>query len=92
MTGVANGPAGLVTVGWILQDFSGASWLSADGSNWKFTGELPAQTLLSAVAANSQRYEAVGRDGNGATAWTSTDGTWPGRRSPARFFGQPAAT
>jgi hypothetical protein len=84
MTGVANGPAGLVTVGWILQDFSGASWLSTDGSNWKFTGGFPAQTLLSAVAANSQRYEAVGRDGNGATAWTSTNGsTWQKLASPA---------
>ncbi len=84
MTGVASGPAGLVTVGWILQDFSGASWLSSDADTWKFTGGFPAQTLLSAVAANSQRYEAVGRDGDGATPWTSTDGkTWQKVTSPA---------
>ncbi len=89
MTGVADGPAGLVTVGWILQDFSGASWLSTDASTWKFTGGFPAQTLLSAVAANSSRYEAVGRDGDGSTAWTSTDGaTWQKVSSPA-FAGSP---
>jgi hypothetical protein len=84
MTGVTSGPAGLVTVGWILQDFSGASWLSSDANTWKFTGGFPAQTLLSAVAANSQRYEAVGRDGDGATPWTTTDGkTWQKVSSPA---------
>jgi hypothetical protein len=89
MTGVTAGPAGLVTVGWILQDFSGASWRSSDGSNWAFTGGFPAQTLLAAVAANDQRYVAVGRDGAGATAWTSTDGAaWHKVSSPA-FAGSP---
>ncbi len=89
MTGVTDGPAGLVTVGWVLQDFSGATWLSSDASTWAFSGGFPAQTLLSSVAANAQRYEAVGRDGNGATAWTSTDGrTWQKVASPA-FAGSP---
>ncbi|MGH2464396.1 MAG: hypothetical protein ACRDGI_02960 [Candidatus Limnocylindrales bacterium] len=84
MTGVSAGPAGLVAVGWVLQDFSGASWRSTDGSTWTFTGGFPAQTLLSAVAANGGRYEAVGRDGNGATAWTSTDATtWQKETGPA---------
>ncbi|HLY15383.1 MAG TPA: hypothetical protein VKR24_13630 [Candidatus Limnocylindrales bacterium] len=84
MTGVTAGPSGLVAVGWVLQDFSGASWRSSDGSTWTFTGNFPAQTLLSAVAVNGSRYEAVGRDGNGATAWTSTDGaTWQKVSSPA---------
>jgi hypothetical protein len=84
MTGVVAGPAGLLAVGWILQDFSGASWRSTDGSTWTFSGGFPAQTLLAAVAANGGRYEAVGRDGNGATAWTSTDAlTWHKTASPA---------
>jgi hypothetical protein len=84
MTGVTGGPAGVVAVGWILQDFSGASWRSTDGSTWTFTGGFPAQTLLSAVAVNAGRYEAVGRNGNGATAWTSTDAlTWQKVASPA---------
>jgi hypothetical protein len=84
MTGVAAGPAGLVAVGWILQDFSGASWRSSDGATWTFTGGFPTQTLLAAVAVNGGRYEAVGRDGNGATAWTSTDAaTWQKTASPA---------
>jgi hypothetical protein len=89
MTGVTNGPTGLVTVGWILQDFSGASWLSTDGSNWAFTGGFPTETLLAAVASNDQRYVAVGRDGDGVTAWTSTDGSaWQKVASPA-FAGSP---
>lgn len=92
MTGVTAGPAGLVTVGWVLQDFSGASWRSSDGSAWAFTGGFPAETLLSAVAANEQRYVAVGLDGKGATAWTSTDGaTWQKTASPA-FGGTPLRT
>jgi hypothetical protein len=89
MTGVTNGPRGLVTVGWILQDFSGASWLSTDGSNWAFRGGSPTETLLAAVASNDQRYVAVGRDGDGVTAWTSTDGSaWQKVASPA-FAGSP---
>jgi hypothetical protein len=89
MTGVTNGPTGLVTVGWILQDFSGASWLSTDGSNWAFTGGFATETLLAAVASNDQRYVAVGRDGDGVTAWTSTDGSaWQKVASPA-FAGSP---
>lgn len=84
MTGVAAGQGGLVAVGWVLQDFSGASWHSTDGATWTFTGGFPAQTLLSAVAVNGGRYDAVGRDGNGATAWTSTDATtWQKTASPA---------
>jgi hypothetical protein len=83
MTGVTAGPAGLVAVGWVLQDFSGASWRSTDGSTWTFTGNFPAQSLLAAVAVNGGRYVAVGRDGNGATAWTSTDAaTWQKVTSP----------
>jgi hypothetical protein len=88
-TGVTSGPAGLVAVGWILQDHSGASWQSSDGSTWTFTGGFPAQTLLSAVAANAQRYVAIGRDGNGAAVWTSTTGSdWAKLASPA-FAGSP---
>ncbi len=84
MTGVTAGPAGLLAVGWILQDFSGASWRSSDGATWTFTGGFPTQTLLAAVASNDQRYVAVGRDGNGATAWTSTDAlTWQKVASPS---------
>jgi hypothetical protein len=89
MTGVTSGPAGLVTVGWILQDFSGASWRSTDGSTWAFTSGFPPETILSAVAANASRYVAVGRDGNGITAWISTDGSsWQKEASPA-FAGAP---
>ncbi len=84
MTGVAARPSGLVAVGWILQDFVGSSWRSTDGSTWTFTGGFPAQSLLSAVAANDQRFVAVGLDGKGATAWTSEDGTtWVKTASPA---------
>jgi len=84
MTGVATGPAGLLAVGWVLQDFSGATWRSTDGSTWTFTDGFPTQSLLAAVASNDGRYVAVGRDGNGATAWTSTDATtWTKVASPA---------
>ena len=84
MTGVAARPSGLVAVGWILQDFVGSSWRSVDGSTWTLTGGFPTQSLLSAVAANDQRFVAVGLDGKGATAWTSDDGgTWLKTASPA---------
>jgi hypothetical protein len=84
MTGVTDGPAGLVAVGWVIQDFLGATWHSSDASAWTYGGSLGPTTLLTAVAANDQRYVAVGRDGGGATAWTSTDGRhWTRDRSPA---------
>jgi len=83
MTDVVDGPAGLVAVGWILQDFRGATWHSADGSTWGFVDGFGERTLLSAVAADGTRYVAVGRDGEGATAWSSTDGvTWT--RTPSK--------
>ncbi len=84
MTGVAAGPGGLVAVGWVLQDFLGASWRSTDGASWAFTGGFPTQSLLSAVAANDHRYVAVGLAGKGSTVWSSTDGsTWAKTDSPA---------
>jgi len=89
MTGVADGPAGLVTVGWILQDFSAAFWHSSDASTWTFSGGFPTETLLAAVAADDQRYVAVGRSGDAIMAWTSTDAaTWTQVHSPA-FAGPP---
>ncbi len=88
-TGVTNGPAGLVAVGWILQGWIGASWRSIDGSSWQLTQGFPAKSLLSAVAANSGRYVAIGLDGNGATVWTSTTGaTWQ-RVNSSAFAGIP---
>ncbi len=74
MTGVAGGPAGFVAVGWIFQGFHGVAWHSADGSTWAMDGQLAENTILSAVAADSHRYVAVGLNGKGATAWSSTDG------------------
>jgi len=90
MTDVVAGPAGLVAVGWVLQDFKGATWSSADGSTWSLNGVLPEQTMLTAIAANDSRYVAVGRDGAGATAWSSTDGrTWTRTASRAAFAASP---
>ena len=74
MTGVTAGPSGLVAVGWIFQGFHGVAWHSSDGASWALDEPLPEATLLQAVAADAQRYVAVGLNGTGATAWTSTDG------------------
>ena len=74
MTGVAAGPAGFVAVGWIFQGFHGVAWHSADGATWAMDGQLAVNTILSAVAADAHRYVAVGLNGKGATAWSSTDG------------------
>ena len=90
MTDVVAGPSGLVAVGWVLQDFKGATWSSTDGSTWSLNGVLPQQTLLTGVAANDTRYVAVGRDGSGATTWSSTDGkTWTQTASRAAFAASP---
>lgn len=90
MTGVTSGPAGIVAVGWILQDFRAASWRSTDGTTWHYNGDLGAQTMFAAVAANGSRYVAVGRNGDGAIAWSSTDAkTWRRTASAAAFAPTP---
>jgi hypothetical protein len=90
MTDVVDGPAGLVAVGWILQEFRGATWASADGSAWSFTGGFPPETFLSAVAADTTRYVAVGRNGERAIVWSSSDGrTWRQTTSTAAFAESP---
>ena len=90
MTDIVSGPAGLVAVGWILQKFTGATWASTDGSTWSFTGGFPDSTLLTAVAANATRYVAVGRNQEGAIAWSSSDGRiWQRTPSSAAFAGSP---
>ncbi len=90
MTDVVGGPAGLVAVGWILQDFRGATWASADGSAWSFTGGFPPETLLTAVTADATRYVAVGRNGERAIAWNSPDGrSWRQTTSTAAFAESP---
>lgn len=88
MTGVVAGPAGVVAVGWIYQGFRGAAWLSRDGSDWTMEGAFPEESLLTAIAVNGSRYVAVGRDGQGATAWSSTDGKRWDRTAPGAAFGQ----
>lgn len=90
MTDVVAGPAGLVAVGWVFEDFKGATWSSNDGSSWKFNGDFPIESILSAVAANDSRYVAVGRNGQSATAWSSSDGaTWQATSSKAAFAETP---
>ncbi len=90
MTDVVAGPAGLVAVGWVIQDFLGSTWHSTDGSTWTYTGGFPANTVLTAVATNGKLYAAVGRDGERGTAWTSADGTtWARTTSSAAFAEQP---
>jgi hypothetical protein len=90
MTGVTTGPSGLVAVGWIFQDFHGVAWHSADGSRWTLDDPLSANTVLQAVAADDHRYVAVGLNGQGSTAWSSTDGaTWQQTSSPSAFAASP---
>jgi hypothetical protein len=89
MTGVTGGPAGVVAVGWIFQGFHGVAWRSSTGAVWRLGAPLGERTVLSGVAADRDRYVAVGLDGQGATAWTSSDGaTWDQLLSPA-FSGEP---
>jgi hypothetical protein len=90
MRGIAAGPAGLVAVGWIFQDFSGVAWHSTDGVRWTADQPLRASTSLQAVAADGSRYVAAGLDGQGATAWSSTDGVdWQRTASADAFAGTP---
>jgi hypothetical protein len=90
MTGVADGPAGLVAVGWIFQGFHGDAWHSADGAVWTLDGQLAEDSVLQAVAANDTRYVAVGLDGQGGTAWSSSDGVrWQQTTSRDAFAASP---
>jgi hypothetical protein len=90
MTGVASGPAGLVAVGWIFQGFHGEAWHSADGSTWSLDGQLAEDSVLEAVAAGTTRYVAVGLNGQGGTAWSSTDGvSWQQTTSSDAFAASP---
>ncbi len=90
MTGVAAGPAGLVAVGWIFQGFHGEAWHSTDGTTWTLDGQLGENSILQAVAADDHRYVAVGLAGQGATAWSSTDGVaWQPTTSPTAFAAVP---
>lgn len=90
MTGVATGPRGLVAVGWIFEDFRGVAWHSADGSRWSIDSPLPPNTILQAVAADANRYVAVGLNGKSATAWSSTDGlSWQPTTSSDAFAATP---
>jgi hypothetical protein len=51
---------------------------------WSFTDGFAPRSLLSAVASDDRGYVAVGLDGQGATAWTSMDGsTWQKANSSA---------
>lgn len=77
-----DGPAGLVAVGYELPDFSAAAWWSADGSRWSLEAKaFSGISMLSSVAADSHGYVAVGRNGDGAGTWHSSDGqSWS--RSP----------
>ena len=78
----ANGPAGLVTVGYELPDFTGAAWWSADGSQWSLQDSaFSGISMLASVASDNNGYVAVGRAGDRSAAWRSADGrTWT--RSP----------
>ena len=71
----ASGHGGVVAVGYELPSFAGAVWWSADGNTW--TIDTPAFTgisMLASVAADDNGYLAVGRSGDGAGAWRSSDG------------------
>jgi hypothetical protein len=74
----ADGPEGLVAVGYELPDFTGAAWWSADGSRWSLDAPaFPGISMLSSVTADSNGYVAVGRAGDRSAAWRSADGrTW----------------
>jgi hypothetical protein len=91
MTGVAVARTGLVAVGWISPDFHGAAWTSADGSSWSLAPRLAEGTGFTAVAADADRIVAVGLDGRGATAWSSTEGlAWQKTTSAAAFAQAPS--
>ncbi len=84
MTDAVAGPGGVVAVGWVIQEFRGATWWSADGARWSLDDDFPEVSMLRSVAANDERYVAAGRRGNGATIWTSPDGRrWTASSSPA---------
>ncbi len=90
MTAVTDGPAGLVAVGWIIQGFHGVVWTSADGATWRLQNDFPELSLFTGVAANARRYVAVGRNDEGSTAWSSTDGqSWHQTDSASAFAGSP---
>jgi hypothetical protein len=90
MTGVVDGPRGLVAVGWIFQGFHGVTWHSDNGGNWVLGRPLGENSVLHAVAADDDRYVAVGLNGNGATAWASSDGvTWDQTSSGGAFAAVP---
>jgi hypothetical protein len=90
MNAVTNGPAGLVAVGYVIQDLPGAIWHSADGASWSYESDFPKTSLFQSVAADSTRYVAFGRDGDGVTAWSSIDGThWQPTTSTGAFAGGP---
>ena len=84
MTDAVAGPGGIVAVGWVIQEFRGATWWSVDGARWSMDADFPQVSMLRSVAANDERYVAAGRRGDGATTWTSPDGRrWTASSSPA---------
>ena len=90
MTDVADGPAGLVAVGWILQDFRGATWQSTDGS-MDIHGHLPRRD-----APHRRRIRTAGDTSRSVgTARAPPRGRPPtasrggGRRRPPAFAGTP---
>jgi hypothetical protein len=69
----------LVAPGYTFPDFHGVTWSSIDRQRWSLAelppGRTPAFGL--AIASGSGRSVIVGRIGNDAAAWSSTDGvTW----------------
>ena len=88
LTGVAEGPGGLVAVGSVTRGLSsiGAIWRSTDGIEWQRMAHNPevfgslaegTNVAVRAVASDADGYVAVGTSGDSAVAWTSLDGmTW----------------
>ncbi len=87
MAGVVRAPEGFVAVGYEWPGWHALSWRSSDGSAWRLTdlGERDG-TFMNAVAAAGSVLLAVGRDGNAAAAWTSTDGAASWARVQAASF------
>jgi hypothetical protein len=72
---VIDGPAGLVAVGYAFPGWHATAWTTTDSQHWtRHLVDETDDTFLLAVAATRDGYVAVGRAGNQAATWISSDG------------------
>jgi hypothetical protein len=89
---VARVGSRLVAPGYTFPDFHGVTWTSTDRQHWSLAelppGRTPAFGL--AIAARPTGAAIVGRIGNDAAAWSSTDGaTWQPAAGGGAFVESP---